>query len=135
MINSNLLFRIPNHIASILICQAYHCVNQNSRLSVSSHTGVIELGRVPSRGTDQFMVRFPDGMRERIREEADKNGRSMNSEIIHRLELTFDADVADIDAPKADWPSTDTEKTLVLEIAKRAVAEFVAQNKKSKKND
>tara|TARA_R110002126_G_scaffold285701_18_gene436769 strand:- start:36718 stop:37035 length:318 start_codon:yes stop_codon:yes gene_type:complete len=30
-------------------------------------------------------VRFPDGMRERIREIAEANGRSMNAEIIERL--------------------------------------------------
>jgi len=49
----------------------------------------IEVGRIPSRGVDQFMVRFPNGMRDRIREVADKNGRSMNAEIIARLEASF----------------------------------------------
>jgi len=38
------------------------------------------------RGSDQFMVRLPEGMRERIRLEADNNGRSMNAEIVARLE-------------------------------------------------
>lgn len=41
---------------------------------------------VPSRGSDQFMVRFPEGMREWIKAVADQNGRSMNSEIIHLIE-------------------------------------------------
>lgn len=44
---------------------------------------------VPSRGQNQFVVRFPDGMRERIAAAAAKAGRSMNSEIIHRLESSF----------------------------------------------
>lgn len=42
--------------------------------------------KVPSRGSDQFALRFPDGMRARIRDAAEKNGRSMNSEILARLE-------------------------------------------------
>lgn len=40
----------------------------------------------PSKTLDQFVVRFPDGMRDRIREAADASGRSMNAEIITRLE-------------------------------------------------
>lgn len=39
----------------------------------------------PSDKQDQYMIRFPDGMRDRIKEEADKNGRSMNAEIVARL--------------------------------------------------
>ncbi|MBY3268641.1 Arc family DNA-binding protein [Rhizobium laguerreae] len=44
------------------------------------------MGRIPSRGSDQFVLRFPEGLRDRIREIADRNGRSMNAEIIMRLE-------------------------------------------------
>ena len=47
------------------------------------------VGRIPSRGSDQFVVRMPDGMRNRLREAADANGRSMNAEIIARLEGSF----------------------------------------------
>lgn len=38
------------------------------------------------------MLRFPSGMREQIKEESSKNGRSMNAEIVHRLEVSFIAD-------------------------------------------
>lgn len=38
------------------------------------------------RGSDQFNLRMPDGLRERIREKADENRRSMNSEIVKILE-------------------------------------------------
>lgn len=44
---------------------------------------------VPSRGSDQFMVRFPKGMRDKIKASADQNGRSMNSEIIARLDASL----------------------------------------------
>lgn len=37
------------------------------------------------------MLRFPEGMRDRIRAEAEQNNRSMNAEIIARLEHSFDS--------------------------------------------
>lgn len=39
---------------------------------------------------DKYVVRFPDGMRDRIAEEAKKNNRSMNAEIVARLEKSFE---------------------------------------------
>src|SRR3954467_10020543 len=47
-------------------------------------------GRQPGRGSDQFVVRLPDGMREKIAQAAEANGRSMNSEIVHRLSQSFE---------------------------------------------
>lgn len=38
--------------------------------------------RYPSERADRFMLRFPDGLRDCVRDRADKNERSMNSEII-----------------------------------------------------
>lgn len=43
----------------------------------------------PSEKQERFIVRFPDGMRDRIREAAEANNRSMNAEIIHRLNESF----------------------------------------------
>lgn len=45
-----------------------------------------------SRDADKFVVRLPDGMRGKINEVAGKNHRSMNSEIIKRLERTLNED-------------------------------------------
>lgn len=45
----------------------------------------------PSRVAEQFVVRFPDGMRGRIAEAAKANNRSMNAEIVARLERSFTA--------------------------------------------
>ncbi|WP_442580748.1 Arc family DNA-binding protein [Mesorhizobium sp. ASY16-5R] len=36
-------------------------------------------------------IRLPDGMRERIRQNAAENRRSMNSEIVHYLDFALDA--------------------------------------------
>jgi hypothetical protein len=44
------------------------------------------------RESDKFMLRLPDGMRERIAEFARQNGRSMNAEIVARLEGSFNED-------------------------------------------
>lgn len=43
----------------------------------------------PSQQQDRFIIRLPDGMRERIRQSAERNGRSMNAEIVQALEHFF----------------------------------------------
>ena len=42
-----------------------------------------------SRSLDQYIVRFPDGMRPRIKAAADANARSMNAEIVAALQSHF----------------------------------------------
>jgi hypothetical protein len=49
----------------------------------------------PSDKLDQYIVRFPEGMRDRIRDAAKANNRSMNAEIVARLEASFEIDVAE----------------------------------------
>lgn len=41
------------------------------------------------RMSDQFPLRFPPGLRDRIREAASENLRSMNAEIIVQLERAY----------------------------------------------
>lgn len=43
-------------------------------------------GDFPSAKQDQFVVRFPDGMRDRLKESAEAAGRSMNAEIVACLD-------------------------------------------------
>jgi len=43
----------------------------------------------PSDQADKFMLRLPNGMRDRIKDAAEQNGRSMNSEIVMRLESSL----------------------------------------------
>jgi hypothetical protein len=40
---------------------------------------------VSSRGSDQFPIRLPDGVRDEIKRAAKASGRSMNSEIVSRI--------------------------------------------------
>jgi hypothetical protein len=41
------------------------------------------------RSSDQFMLRLPDELRSKIKDVADRNGRSMNAEIVLRLERSI----------------------------------------------
>jgi hypothetical protein len=41
------------------------------------------------RGSDQFPLRLPDGLRDRIKQLAEANGRSMNAEIVSTLEEAY----------------------------------------------
>lgn len=48
------------------------------------------------RGSEQFMLRLPQGMRDRIKLFADRNSRSMNAEIVATLNKAYP--VADYEA-------------------------------------
>ncbi len=43
----------------------------------------------PSQTQDKFIVRLPEGMRERIKRAAEANGRSMNAEVVATLEEKY----------------------------------------------
>ena len=43
----------------------------------------------PGRGSDQFPLRLPDGLRDRIKASAEAHGRSMNAEIVRVLEEKY----------------------------------------------
>jgi len=47
----------------------------------------------PSDIADKFMLRLPEGMRDQIAEAAKENHRSMNSEIVARLEASLNMDM------------------------------------------
>lgn len=36
--------------------------------------------------TEKFIIRLPDGMRDRIRQNAEANRRTMNAEIVHYID-------------------------------------------------
>lgn len=45
----------------------------------------------PSQTADRYIVRFPEGMRDRLKDAAAANNRSMNAEIVARLQESFEA--------------------------------------------
>jgi uncharacterized protein Yka (UPF0111/DUF47 family) len=67
------------------------------------------------RDHDKFIVRLPDGMRERIAHEAKVNGRSMNAEIVERLERTLESD----DVVSQLWEKVETLEEYVSDIDER----------------
>jgi hypothetical protein len=46
------------------------------------------------RGSDQFMVRMPPGMRSALADAAERSGRSMNAEIVARLAFSFEEQIS-----------------------------------------
>lgn len=58
-----------------------------------SHVKDQSLAKTHSREQDKFVVRLPDGMREAIADKAREQRRSMNMEIIQRLEDSFQTDL------------------------------------------
>ena len=44
----------------------------------------------PSDLADKFMLRLPEGMRDRIADAAKANNRSMNAELVARIQASFD---------------------------------------------
>lgn len=67
---------------------------------------------LPVSEADKFIVRFPEGMRSRIAEAAKVNNRSMNAEIVARLQSSFSQD------PRQPLPSADMDQ-FVEELASR----------------
>lgn len=59
------------------------------------------------RGSEQVMIRLPDGMRDSLKEIAAENGRSMNAEIVERL-------TASIQWPLITIPADLHEKAMEL---------------------
>lgn len=55
-----------------------------------SNNTEIALKQYNSRTADKFVLRLPDGMRDRISLAADKGHRSMNCEIIARIDNSLD---------------------------------------------
>lgn len=44
---------------------------------------------------DKYIARFPNGMRHYLKDAAAKNDRSLNAEIVHRLQKTIDKELID----------------------------------------
>lgn len=73
----------------------------------------------PSRTAPQFVVRFPDeDMRDRIKQAAEANNRSMNAEIIARLQESFAAS-----GPKGLFGIPREEIEKIVEDASKAAAD------------
>lgn len=74
-------------------------------------------GDFPSAKQDQYMLRLPDGMRDRLKAEAEKNKRTLNSEIIARLDDSLLAEQLETVAAESSFkPPTAKELKRLAEI-------------------
>ena len=67
------------------------------------------------------MIRMPEGMRDRLAEAAKANGRSMNSEVIARLDASLDAESDDGSFAKLQQTLQDLKASLDKAIKKKAI--------------
>lgn len=83
----------------------------------------------PGRDSDQFALRLPDGMRDKIKASAEENGRSMNAEIVFALERYFAFQGIDISSEPFTRQATDKVLDDSEMIAKglRAARRLLAQ--------
>ena len=69
----------------------------------------------------QLKLRFPEAVRRRLDREAKRNNRSMNTEIIHRLQRTFALDDSGAATNMLDWL-----RNLGVEVTSKAKEQDVA---------
>lgn len=89
------------------------------------------------RGSDQFVVRLPPGMRDEIAREADKKGRSMNAEIVDRLTFSFEQTLtADgmLQVTKRLEAASKTLEGLFYEVQDVQLESFMADQRSQGKN-
>lgn len=78
------------------------------------------MSKAPSRTQDQFIVRLPDGMRDRIKVAADANNRSMNAEIVATLQEKYPAPADPEAEAMLEW--------IFENIPKEEIRSFLRQN-------
>lgn len=69
-----------------------------------------------NRDSDKFVLRLPDGMRDRIKLAAEVSGRSMNQEIIQALEEKFPAMIGTTAYMRANAETVAREKYEVEDV-------------------
>lgn len=67
-----------------------------------------------SRESPKFLLRLPDGMRDRIAAEARVNGRSMNAEIVARLNSSFNDQDANLPSARPAEPPAPENTVYIL---------------------
>ena len=78
------------------------------------------IGEEESSGTPKFNLRMPKEMRERIQEAKRKSGRSMNGELVARLQTSLDTELPDLIAAIRELSgAVDELKSAVAEVNRR----------------
>lgn len=87
-------------VSTAIMAHSYYCVMATCLyaylLSISIVYVSMSSRTTPtSRNSDKFVLRMPDGMRDTIAELAKQSGRSMNAEIVYRLQQSIEQEVTD----------------------------------------
>lgn len=85
----------------------------------------------PSRQQDKFVVRLPDGMRERIAAAAEAAGRSMNAELVKRISESFPPVEDELIARRRDELKVLSK---ALDAADERILAFKGKNKSAQKS-
>ncbi len=65
--------------------------------------------------TVQYQLRLPEELRDKIKESASAHNRSMNADIVARLEASFETNVKFTDTDKADYEELKQHMKLMSE--------------------
>jgi len=90
------------------------------------------------RDYDKFMLRLPEGMRDAIADRAQKNGRSMNSEIVQILEDALIAQGTNGEPAYVDIPDKQLEsmvKTMTEVLTDEIMKKFTVIRKDKSKDE
>lgn len=71
----------------------------------------------------QYKLRLPEELRDKIKESASTHNRSMNADIVARLEQSFEAVAALTDLERADYEELKQELTQELKKDMKVIAE------------
>lgn len=79
---------------------------------------------------DKYVIRFPDGMRDQLKEAAKENNRSLNAEIIARLEAYEQMRINSKQVDKAKYEELDKIIYKVHQLSEMIKAELIEQARK-----
>lgn len=92
----------------------------------------------PGRGAAQFQIRLTHDLRDRLAAEAEKNGRSMNAEIVARLTSSFEVDADEFarnNAALADAIKSQSQMQAMMSDLIRLLEEANERAAKREKNE
>ncbi len=80
---------------------------------------------LPHRGLDKFVLGLPEGMRDKVGVAARTNKRTMNAEIVQRLEASFSSTDEPLLVIKKNTPTSTSPATTSVAMVQRARAVLV----------
>lgn len=106
------------------ICSQYIPVERSCQYPVDSKNYFYsDINMSDQHTTVQYQLRLPQELRDKIKESAGEHNRSMNADIVARLEQSFEAVAALTDLERADYEELKQELTQELKKDMKVIAE------------